>query len=82
MFPRFFSSLLNNHNTKQKSSSSSIKYVNYNCPICMKDGSAIPNAGGRFFLIDDKRCVCNGCNRIFDKKRFYVDVDVNGTCSP
>jgi len=68
MFHRFFS-LLNTNTPPTKPLS--IKYVNYNCPICMKDKSAIPNAGGRFFLIDENRCVCNGCNRIFDKKQFY-----------
>jgi hypothetical protein len=44
--------------------------VNYRCPVCMSTGKT-PNLAGRFFLIDEKNCQCNGCDSIFDKRRFY-----------
>ena len=44
--------------------------VNYDCPVC-KASNKLPNIGGRFFLINEKECQCNGCNTIFDKTRFY-----------
>jgi hypothetical protein len=53
---------------------SSIKYndnpVNYNCPVC-KNTRKTPNITGKFFLINDTQCKCNGCNTIFPKKQFY-----------
>ncbi len=45
-------------------------YVNANCPVCIKSGK-LPNLAGRFFLINDKQCKCNGCHTIFDKNKFY-----------
>lgn len=54
---------------------SQIKYVNHNCPVCMERSDAIPNAGGRFFIINDTQCQCNGCNAIFQKSEFFVDVN-------
>ena len=44
--------------------------VNANCPVCMKSGK-LPNLVGRFYLLNDNECKCNGCNTIFDKKLFY-----------
>ena len=44
--------------------------VNYDCPVCMASNK-LPNAGGRFFLINETQCQCNGCNTIFDKTKFY-----------
>ena len=46
------------------------KNCNYNCPVCMQSGYS-PNINGRFFLIDDFHCQCNGCNTIFDKFLYY-----------
>ncbi len=48
--------------------------VNYSCPVCSKS-KKIPNAGGRFFLINDKECQCNGCKTIFDKTLFYNKIN-------
>jgi hypothetical protein len=47
--------------------------VNANCSICMKSGK-MPNLVGRFFIINEKECKCNGCNTIFDKKDIYKQV--------
>ena len=47
-----------------------IEKCNYYCPTCKKSGK-IPNLAGRFFIINDKECQCNGCNTIFDKSKFY-----------
>ena len=44
--------------------------VNYNCPVC-RDTEQIPNIAGRFFIINETQCRCNGCNTVFDKKLFY-----------
>lgn len=43
---------------------------NYDCPVCKQSGN-LPNLKGRFFLIDEFRCQCNGCNTIFDKFLYY-----------
>jgi len=43
---------------------------NYHCPVCKQSGK-LPNLKGRFFLIDDNNCQCNGCNTIFDKLLYY-----------
>lgn len=51
-----------------------VRYVNYKCPECMKDGSAIPNAGGRFFIINESECRCNGCGGVFPKSDYFADV--------
>lgn len=45
--------------------------VNYHCPVCKSTGK-LPNAAGRFFLINDHECQCNGCNSVFDKNQFYI----------
>ena len=44
--------------------------VNYDCPVCMAS-NRIPNRAGRFFLINETECQCNGCNTKYSKKRFY-----------
>jgi hypothetical protein len=61
--------------------------VNYNCPVCKSTGK-LPNIAGRFFIINDTECQCNGCDSVFEKKRFYetakpqklVDVNVINGC--
>ncbi len=53
---------------------SSIKYVNYNCPVCMRNTDAVPNSGGRFFIINETQCQCNGCGSVFKKSDYFVDV--------
>lgn len=44
---------------------------NYNCPVCKSTG-ATPNMAGRFFIINETQCQCNGCNTIFEKTMFYA----------
>jgi hypothetical protein len=46
------------------------KPVNYDCPIC-KETKRLPNLLGKFFIINEKECQCNGCNTIFPKSKFY-----------
>jgi hypothetical protein len=56
------------------SSYSSLTYnniCNYNCPVCRKTGK-LPNIAGKFFLINDTQCKCNGCNTVFDKSEYYA----------
>ena len=48
--------------------------VNYDCPVCQETGK-LPNIAGRFFLINERECKCNGCNTVFDKNRFYKTVE-------
>lgn len=52
----------------------SIKYddnpVNAECPVC-KETKKVPNLTGRFFIINETECKCNGCNTIFPKSQFY-----------
>lgn len=50
-----------------------VQPVNYNCPVCSKSGE-IPNIAGRFFLINEKECQCNGCKSKFPKEQFYKSV--------
>lgn len=52
--------------------------VNYDCPVCMASNK-LPNAGGRFFLINENECQCNGCNTKFDKTRFYKPHSLSAT---
>ena len=44
--------------------------VNNDCPICKSSGK-LPNMGGRFFIINETECQCNGCNTIFKKELYY-----------
>lgn len=65
--PFSFSSLF-----QRKMGGNPIKYVNYNCEGCMRNKNAIPNMGGRFFLINDTQCQCNGCGAIYNKTEKYI----------
>ena len=47
--------------------------VNYDCPKCKQTGKE-PNLAGRFYLISDKECQCNGCKSIYPKELFYKKV--------
>jgi len=44
--------------------------VNYDCPVCRETGK-LPNIAGRFFIINETECQCNGCKTVFEKSRFY-----------
>jgi hypothetical protein len=48
--------------------------TNYNCPVCIASGK-LPNIAGRFFLINEKECQCNGCSSKFPKEQFYKNVE-------
>ena len=43
---------------------------NYNCPVCKKSGKT-PNMEGRFFIINDTQCMCNACESVFPKEKYY-----------
>ncbi len=45
--------------------------VNYQCPTCMSL-NRLPNIAGRFHLINETQCQCNGCNTIYPKEMFYT----------
>jgi hypothetical protein len=46
--------------------------VNYDCPTCMElSKNRTPNKAGRFFIINDTECKCNGCNSIYPKQQFF-----------
>jgi hypothetical protein len=47
--------------------------VNYACPECQKTGK-LPNSSGRFYIINETQCQCNGCGSVFPKSQFYKDV--------
>ena len=47
--------------------------VNYNCPTCMKT-NRLPNIAGRFHIINETECQCNGCNSVFPKEKYYKNV--------
>ena len=47
--------------------------VNYYCPECKKT-NRVPNMAGRFFIINETQCQCNGCNTIFPKTQFYKKI--------
>ncbi len=59
------------------SSQNIINPVNYNCPCCMK-GKKLPNIAGRFFIINESQCQCNGCGTIYPKQQFYKTVGADG----
>ena len=48
----------------------SLNPVNYDCPVCQETGK-LPNIAGRFFIINESECQCNGCQTVFEKSRFY-----------
>jgi hypothetical protein len=56
--------------------SQNLNPVNYNCPVCMASNK-LPNIAGRFHLINEKECKCNGCNTVFKKERFYKPHSLN-----
>lgn len=45
--------------------------VNANCPVCMESGK-LPNLAGKFHIINENECKCNGCNNTFNKEYFYI----------
>jgi len=47
--------------------------VNYHCPVCMERGNE-PNLAGKFFIINETECQCNGCQTVFPKNQFYKTV--------
>ena len=51
-----------------------IEPTNYHCPVCIASGK-LPNIAGRFFLINEKECQCNGCSSKFPKEKFYKNVE-------
>jgi hypothetical protein len=53
-------------------------YINYNCPMCMQSGK-LPNSGGKFIIINDTECKCNGCNSIFPKSKYFTPVIFDAT---
>ena len=54
-----------------KDNSSLTGPVNYNCPECKKSGK-LPNIAGKFFVINEDQCKCNGCNKVFEKSEIYI----------
>jgi ribosomal 30S subunit maturation factor RimM len=46
---------------------------NYHCSVCMATGK-VPNIAGRFHLINETQCKCNGCQTVFvqDKKTNHI----------
>ena len=47
--------------------------VNYHCPKCQETGKT-PNLAGRFFIINETECECNGCKTIYPKSKMYKPV--------
>lgn len=47
-----------------------IKPVNYYCLVCMESGIN-PNIAGRFYIMNNNLCQCNGCKQIFNKSEIY-----------
>jgi len=64
---------INSSNMNSSNGVSISNPCNYNCPICKQSGKE-PNMNGKFFLINDLECQCNGCSTIFPKERFYAKV--------
>lgn len=48
-----------------------IEPINYYCPKCMENKQNIPNIAGRFYIINETECQCNGCSTIYPKSQFY-----------
>jgi hypothetical protein len=44
---------------------------NYDCKVC-RDSGNLPNILGRFYIINEKECICNGCNTIYKKEGIYT----------
>ena len=54
------------------------KPVNYGCPKCKESGK-LPNIAGRFHIVSESECQCNGCKTIYPKSQFYKTVVENET---
>ena len=52
--------------------------VNHYCPKCMESGK-LPNIAGRFCIINETECQCNGCKTIYLKSKFYKIIIENAT---
>jgi hypothetical protein len=61
---------------KPQSNFYNLNPVNYSCPVCRTSGK-LPNIAGRFFLINETECQCNGCNTKFNKRLFYKPHSMN-----
>lgn len=49
--------------------------VNYGCPKC-KNSAKVPNLAGRFNIISETECQCNGCKTIYPKSQFFkIDLE-------
>lgn len=60
-----------------QSSSTNSDKVNINCPNCMSKGK-LPNLAGKFHLINNEECKCNGCGNIYKKDIIYkTDIESN-----
>ena len=46
---------------------------NYNCSVCMASGKD-PTLSGRFHIINETQCKCNGCDTVFEKSVIYKPV--------
>ena len=66
-----FQSFLNILPFKSTPTSPEIMKCNYHCPVC-RSSSSLPNMAGRFFIINETQCQCNGCNTIYEKELFYA----------
>lgn len=44
--------------------------VNYDCPTCQSTGK-LPNIAGKFFIINDTECQCNGCKSVYLKSTYF-----------
>jgi hypothetical protein len=53
-------------------------HVNQYCPKCKESGK-LPNIAGRFHIINETECQCNGCKTIYLKSRFYKTIVENAT---
>ena len=53
--------------------SQSTNTCNYHCPVCMATGK-VPNIAGRFHLINETQCKCNGCQTVFEKEIIFRPV--------
>jgi len=58
--------------------STSSRTCNYNCKVCMASGKD-PNMVGRFHIINESQCKCNGCNTVFEKSMVYKPVIFDAT---
>jgi hypothetical protein len=46
---------------------------NYHCPVCMASGK-VPNIAGKFHLISETHCRCNGCQTVYEKEIIFRPV--------